>query len=65
MKIHNFVRDAKQMELAELQAVNERVRAVQAITQPNEPENESATETEAPKETARKTTRSKKAKEGV
>lgn len=38
MKIHNCVRDAKLMELAELQAIDERVRAVQANTQPYEQE---------------------------
>lgn len=38
MKIHNCVRDAKLMELAEMQAINNRVRAVHADSQPNEQE---------------------------
>lgn len=38
MKIHNCVRDAKLMELAELQAIDERIRAVHADTQPYEQE---------------------------
>lgn len=32
MKIHNCVRDAKLMELAELQAIDDRAKAVQANT---------------------------------
>lgn len=38
MKIHTIVRDAQRMEMSELEAINRRVRAVQATPQPNEPE---------------------------
>lgn len=36
MNIHTCVRDAKLMELAELQAIDNRARAVQANIEPNE-----------------------------
>lgn len=63
MKIYNCVRDAKLMELAELQAVDKRARAVQSNIQFNEPE-QSAPEAEETVKAPKKA-RAKKKKEGV
>lgn len=66
MKIHQCARDARLMEIAELEAADKRVRAVQAKHQPNETKQstEEKTEAEAPVEPTQKA-RSKKKKEGV
>ena len=63
MKIHNCVRDAKLMELVELQAIDKRAKAVQATTHSNESK-QSDVEPQKSVETPQKA-RSKKKKEEV
>lgn len=53
------------MEMAELQAINKRVRTVKAISKPDESEDKSSSEPETTEEAEKKTTRSKKNKKGV
>lgn len=67
MKIHTIARDAKQMQMAELEAINRRAAEVQATQTDNGTveQPEQATE-EAKEETAdTKATRPKKKKAGV
>lgn len=67
MKIHTFVRDAHSMEINELEAINRRVRAVQATPQPDEnerTEHEPAQEAEENLEVPKKA-RKKKKEEGI
>lgn len=65
MRILNYVRDAKRMELTELQAIDKRVRAVQANNEPDEPINATEPEVETTEEAPKKTARQKKSKERI
>ena len=67
MKIHTIARDAKQMQMAELEAINRRAAEVQAIPTDNGTvERPEQTAEEAKEEAAdTKATRQKKKKAGV
>lgn len=67
MKIHTIARDVKQMQIAELEAINSRLSAVQAIPTSNGTTEQSKQTVEEVKEKAAdtKTTRSKKEKARV
>ncbi len=67
MKIHTIARDAKQMQMAELEAINRRAAEVQATQTDNGTVEQSEQTTEEAKEEAAdtKATRPKKKKAGV
>lgn len=67
MKIHTIARDAKQMQMAELEAINRRATEVQAIPTDNDTVEQPKQTTEEAKEEAAdtKATRPKKKKAGV
>lgn len=67
MKIHTIARDAKQMQMAELEAINRRAAEVQATQTDNGTveQPEQAAETAKEEATDAKATRSKKKKAGV
>lgn len=67
MKIHTIARDAKQMQMAELEAINRRAAEVQATQTDNGTveQPEQAAEEAKEEATDAKATRSKKKKAGV
>lgn len=67
MKIHTIARDARQMQMAELEAINRRAAEVQATPTDNDTVEQPKQTTEEAKEEAAdtKATRPKKKKAGV